>query len=150
MALIKELPIGQLRTQIGLILRDAWLVNGTLYNSEIWHGINKNTIKPLESIDQHLLRQLLGAHAKTPLEFLYLENGCMPLKYIMMSRRLIYLKEILSRPENELLSKVYFSQKNTPKQGDWCQIVSSDFDMLGVHMSDEVILSMEIKATKVT
>ena len=44
--------------------------------------------------------------------------------------------------------KLISPKKNTPKQGDWCQIVSSDFDMLGVHMSDEVILSMEIKSYK--
>lgn len=148
LAMIKELPIGQLRTKIGLILRDAWLVNGTLYNSEVWHGITRNTIRPLESVDQHLLRQLLGAHGKTPLEFLYLETGCIPLMYIIMSRRLIYLKEILSRPEDELIQRMYRSQKSRPKQGDWCEMVKSDFDMLRVHMSDEVIASMGTKSYK--
>lgn len=148
LAMIKELPIGQLRTKIGLILRDARLVKGTLYNSEVWHGITRNTIRPLESVDQHLLRQLLGAHGKTPLEFLYLETGCIPLMYIIMSRRLIYLKEILSRPEDELIQRMYRSQKSRPKQGDWCEMVKSDFDMLRVHMSDEVIASMGTKSYK--
>ena len=142
MALIKELPLGELRTQIGLILRDAWFVNGTLYNSEAWHGITKNTMKPLESVDQHLLRQLLGAHSKTPLEFLYLETGCTPLTYIVMSRRLIYLKEILSRPKEELISRIYHAQKATPKPGDWCKTVQEDFDVLQLQMTDEDISMM--------
>ena len=139
MALLKELPIGSLRTQIGLILRDAWFVNGTLYNSEAWHGMSTNTMKPLEAVDQYLLRQLLGAHAKTPLEFLYLETGCIPIKYILKSRRLMYLKEIVSRPEDELLVRVYRSQKKAPQPGDWCKLVETDLEVLGINMTDEDI-----------
>ena len=142
MALLKELPIGQLRTQIGLILRDAWFVNGTLHNSEAWHGITKNTLKPLEAVDHHLLRQLLGAHSKTPLEFLYLETGCMPITFTIMSRRLIYLKEILSRPKEELVSRIYHSQKKSLKPGDWCDLVKSDLNLLGIQMTDESISLM--------
>ena len=43
---------------------------------------------------------------------------------------------------------LFLTEEKKRKKGDWCQIVSSDFDMLGVHMSDEVILSMEIKSYK--
>ena len=148
MALIKELPIGQLRTQIGLILRDAWFVNGTLYNSEAWHGMNTNTMKPLESVDQHLLRQLLGAHAKTPLEFLYLETGCIPLKYILKSRRLIYLKEIVSRSDEELLLRVYQSQKKAPQPGDWCELAKTDMEVLRIIMTEEDIAKMSTGSYK--
>ena len=148
MSLIKELPIGQFRTQIGLMLRDAWLVNGTLFNSEAWHGISKDTMKPLESVDHHLLRQLLGAHVKTPTEFLYLETGCTPLAFIVKSRRLMYLKEIITRPEEELISRIYQSQKKAPKTGDWCQMVKDDLQVLGIHMSEEEIASMSTLSYK--
>ena len=37
----------------------------------------------LESVDEHLLRSLVKAHSKTPLEFLYLEAGEVPkVKYL--------------------------------------------------------------------
>ena len=148
MALLKELPIGQKRTQIGLMLRDAWLVNGTLYNSEAWHGICKNTMKPLEAVDQHLLRQLLGAHAKTPVEFLYLETGCMPLRFIVKSRRLNYHKEVVTRPKEELISRIYESQKKAPKTGDWSELVKDDLTVLHINMSDEAIASMSTLSYK--
>ena len=38
-ALLKDLPLGNLRTKVGLELRQAWLINGILYNSEVWHGL---------------------------------------------------------------------------------------------------------------
>ena len=53
------------------------------------------------TVDQHLLRQLLGAHAKTPLEFIYLETGCMPLKYI------ITRKKPASRPLSRLATFLF-------------------------------------------
>ena len=94
------------------------------------------------------MRQLLGAHAKTPLEFLYLETGCTPLKYILKSRRLIYLKEIVSRPEEELLFRVYKSQKKAPQPGDWCELVKTDSEVLGINMTDEDIARMSAGSYK--
>ena len=56
------------------------LLNGILYNSEAWHGVTKGHIKSLEAIDEALIRGILNAHRKTPLEFLYLEVGATPIK----------------------------------------------------------------------
>ena len=72
------------------MFRQAVLINGVLFYSEAWHAIKENEVKILESIDEHLLRSIVGAHAKTPLEFLYLETGTMPIRFIISSRRLLY------------------------------------------------------------
>ena len=44
---------------------------------------------------------------KTPKEALYLETGRLPLKYVVMQRRLMYLHDILSKSESDLIRKVY-------------------------------------------
>ena len=72
-ALLGDLPVGNLRVQIGLALRPAWLINGILFNSEVWHSTTTEQINQLVDIDKYLLRGLVGAHAKTPLEHIYLE-----------------------------------------------------------------------------
>ena len=63
------------------------LINGVLFNSEVWHGIDDNDVHALEGIDEHLLRSLVKAHAKTPMEFLYLETGAIPIRFLISSRR---------------------------------------------------------------
>ena len=73
------------------------LVNGTLFNSEAWHGMDEKDILLLEKVDEALLRGLLNAHSKVPLESLYLETGCIPNRYIIKSRRLSYLYNILQK-----------------------------------------------------
>ena len=89
LAIINEIPLGQYKMEIGLKLRQAMLLNGLLFNSEAWHDINDVEIKLLESVDEHLLRSLVGGHAKTPLEFLHLEAGAIPIHFILSCRRLI-------------------------------------------------------------
>ena len=71
--------------EIGLKLRKAMLINGILYNSEAWHNIREKDIKRLEEVDEHLLQTLVHGHAKTPIEFIYLETGSIPIRYIFGS-----------------------------------------------------------------
>ena len=87
-AFIKDLPLGSKRIQFGLELRQAWLVNGILVNSEVWHSVSNTQIENLMAIDKYLLRGLVGAHAKVPLEHLYLELAAFPLTYVISARRM--------------------------------------------------------------
>ena len=80
--------------------------NEILYNSEAWHGITKKQIKTLEKIYEELLRRILKIHSKTPKEFLYLETGSTPIKWILKQRRVNYLKHILALEDSEIVKKV--------------------------------------------
>ena len=95
-------------------LRQAMLLNGILYNSEAWHALSETEIKILETVDEHLLRSLVKGHSKTPIEFLYLEAGAIPIRYIISSRRLIYHQCILKRNDQELTKRIYSEQKRNP------------------------------------
>ena len=68
LAILEEIPLGQQKKVIGPELRQAMLLNGMLYNSEVWHSITENEIKMLEKVDEHLLRSLVKGHSKTPLK----------------------------------------------------------------------------------
>ena len=68
------------------------LLNGVLFNSEVWHSISEKEIRRLEEVDEHLLRCMVKAHAKTPLEFVYLETGAIPIRHVIACRRILYLQ----------------------------------------------------------
>ena len=78
-ALLGDLPVGNLRVQIGLTLMHAWLINGILFNSEAWHSITAEQLNQLVDIDKYLLRGLVGAHSKVPLEHIYLDLAVLPI-----------------------------------------------------------------------
>ena len=118
------------------------------FNCEAWHAIKEKDVKILESVDEHLLRCIVGAQAKTPLEFLYLESGVMPLRYIIASRRMMFQQTILKRNEDELTKKIYKAQKNNPIEGDFYNLVKADWEMMGEEMNEKYISTTSKDALK--
>ena len=145
---LKDIPIGNLRVQIGLELRKSWLINGIFYNSEVWYGLNDSDMANFVIIDQYLIRGLMNSHSKTPIEHLYLETAALPIKYIILSRRLIYLKEILDRPDTELVKKIYRCQQANPVPGDWSQLIAKDFQDINLNISENSIESLSVSEYK--
>ena len=143
-ALLRDIPLGSLRVQIGLELRKAWLVNGIIFNSEVWHSVTDSDIAPFVEIDKYLLKGLLTAHAKTPLEHIYLETAALPIPYIITTRRLIYLKHILDRSDTEVTNKIYRCQKANPSPGDWCNLVDQDFKDIELDITEDFIKTMPL------
>ena len=118
-------------------------INGVLYNSEVWQGLDSTDLTMLEKIDHQIMRVICNnAHSKTPIEFLYLETAANPLKYILSSRRIMYLQNILSRDKEELVKRVYEVQKNKPTQGDFICQVKEDFESISEPFDEEKIVSM--------
>ena len=130
-AIISEVPLGRYKLEIGLQLRQAMFLNGLLYNSEAWHSVTQEDVTALEKLDESLLRFLLGSHAKSPLEMLYLESGATPIKFVLTSRRMNFLHTILKREDEELTKRVLKAQITNPCPGDFIKLVEEDFKRLG-------------------
>ena len=126
-ALLNDMPFGKRKIEVGLILREAMFLNGVLFNSEAWHGLTSTQITKLENVDHQLLRFIISGHAKVPVEFLYLETGTIPLRLVISSRRLNYLKNIVDRNDKELVKRIYLTQMTNTTSGDWIELVRKDF-----------------------
>ena len=124
--------MGHWKVQAGLSLRQAMLLNGILFNSEAWQGPDTKNIIMLEKVDEALLRGILGAHPKIPLEALYLETRSIPIRFIVAST-------ILQRDKNEMIAKIYEAQKIKPSPGDFINLVKNDFDIIGLEMNEQEI-----------
>ena len=135
-AILSEFPFGNKKIQVGLMLREAMFLNGVLHSSEAWHGLTSTQIAQIELVDHQLMRTILGAHSKTPTEFLYLETGALPVKYVITSRRLNYLKHIHMQNDHELVKRVFQAQKDDPKKGDWWEMVKVDLEMYSVNENE--------------
>ena len=145
-ALLSEFPFGNKKIQVGLMLREAMFLNGVLHSCEAWHGLGMTHIAQIELVDHHLMRTILAAHSKTPIEFLYLETGALPAKYVITSRRLNYLKHIHMQSDHELIKRVYQAQRDDPKRGDWWELVKSDLE--GYDIDEDELKQMNKNMTR--
>ena len=148
LAILEEVPLGKYKMEIGLELRQAMLLNGVLFNSEAWHNVTEKEMKRLEEVDEYLLRSLVKGHAKTPLEFLYLESGAIPIRHIVASRRMVYLQTILKRDDSELTKRIYMSQKQSATVGDFYNLVKADYEEIEEVLDEDEIAASSVNAHK--
>ena len=143
LAITSEVPLAHWKIQAGLSLRQAMFINGILYNSEAWHSIEDKDLIPFEKADELLLRGLLNAHTKTPLEALYLETNSLPIRFILKIRRIMFLHNILQKNSSEMIRKIFEAQKQNPSPGDFCEIVKNDMSAIGLNISEKEISNMK-------
>ena len=114
-----------------------------LTNCEVWNTITQNEISQLEEVDKLLLRKILNVATSCPIEALYLELGCVPLRYIIQSRRVNYLHHLVTRSESEMLSQFFYTQWNYPaKKNEWTEKVREDLEDLGIEENLENMKKM--------
>ena len=147
-SMLEDIFFGPFHFMAGKMLRASLLINSILLNSEVWYGITKEDINELEVVDHSLLRKILQAPSCTPTPMLYLELGCIPIRYIIMSRRLMYLQYLLQEDENSLLNKFCIAQLENPVQGDWTNQVKKDINEVALDTSMEEIKMMSKETFK--
>ena len=131
-AILDDICFGPFHFEVAVILRNSLFLSSVLVNSEAWYDVTESDIEVLEQADENLLRKILEAPITTPKCMLYLETGCKPVRYIVMTRRLLFFHYILNEEENSLISRFYRSQANNPYQGDWCTTVMTNLEELEI------------------
>lgn len=139
MILLEEVCLGYHFFETSVLLRESLFLNSILVNIEVCYGLTNEDISNLEIVDKILMRKILEAHSKTPTEALYLELGCIPIRFVIMSRRINFLFYILNRPENDLVRNFFEVQQKYPTKNDWVIAVQKDLNELKIDLTFEDI-----------
>ena len=107
-----------------------------------WYCLSLVDIEQLESVDQALLKRILEVPSSTPKVSLYLEMGCLPIRFIIKSRRLMFLQYILQQKENSLILNFFKAQNKNPVRGDWSDQIKSDMKEINLQLTLEEIKSL--------
>ena len=122
--------------EVALTLRNSLFINGILTNMEASYGLKDSEIDQLEQMDEWLLCIFLEVPSSVPREMLYLELGLIPLRYIIMTRRLVFYHYILNEPADSLIHKFYQTQYAKSAKNDWCLTVKANLEMLKINLSE--------------
>ena len=148
MALLSEISLGCHYFEIALIMRESLFINGIFTNMEVAYDLTEAQITRLEEVDKILLRKILNAHSKTPRESLYLETGTIPLRYLIKSRRIMYLHHILTRKPDALLLQTFQAQNKFPVKGDWSLTVADNLNELDINLNYDTIKKLSKRTFK--
>ena len=73
---------------------------------------------------------------------LYLELGITPIRFIIMSRRLMFYHYILNEDSDSLLYKFYKLQARKPVKNDWCLTINENLNELKISLTEHQIQNM--------
>ena len=140
--ILDEMCLGPYFIEVALILRNSLFINGILTNLEASYGLNESEIQQLEQMDECLLRTILECPISVPKEMLYLEVGATPIRYIIMSRRLMFYHYIINQSSDSLIYKFYKTQSLNPVKNDWSITIQSNLNSLNIKKSESDIQKM--------
>ena len=141
--ILKEITFGRHYFDIALTLRNAKLINGMLSSIESLYGLTITHIEQLEKVDKFFFKKMFIAVSSTPIEAYYLETGALPLRFIVIARRLMFLWSILQKKEDELVRQVFNAQQLKPVKGNWWLQVVGDMKYLKINLNVLEISNMK-------
>ena len=127
-SLLKEISFGEHYFEMAVTFRQSMLINSILCNSEVLYGLNKTHIESLEAVDTYLWRNVFSSMVSTSIESYFIETNTIPIRYIVMARRLMYYWTILQKEENELVRKLFETQRLLSNKNYWALQLKSDLD----------------------
>ena len=143
---LTERPYGKHFFKAAKLMREGKLISGLLTNSESWINVTKKDIEDLEKPDICLLRKIMSKSGNPSKCFLQLELGIIPVKFVMMQKRMSFLYYILNESMDSIVNQVYITQKEDSRKGDFIQLTNEDRVTLNIEYEDDEIKSM-IKQT---
>ena len=93
---LSERPYGKYYFRAYQIMREGIMIGGLLNNAESWINITQKNIEDLEKTDLILQRKVLSVTGNPSRVFMMLELGIIPVRFVIMKKRLHFLHYILN------------------------------------------------------
>ena len=128
-------------------MRESMLIGSMLNNSESWINISKKGLENLEKPDTMLKRNILSTYGNPSKVFMYLELGILPVKFVIMEKRLNFLRYILKESMFFMIRQVFETHKTESVKGDFIDLIKKDMEELDIDFTEEEIQNKQIKNT---
>ena len=145
---LNDVFFGPYYFRAALLFRTSLLLNSILVNSESWYNITEADIQQLESVDNILHRRVLETPRSTPISIMHLELGTLPIRFVLIKRRVLFLHYILKQNKDDLLLKFFEAQARYPQKGDWVLQVLKDLKEINLEMTFDNIKIMSENSFK--
>ena len=126
MTILEDIPFGKNYFEVAKLFRNSLFLSSLLLNSEVWYGLSMKEIEIFEHLDLILLKRILETPKSTPNTGVYLELGCIPIRFIIKTRRVMFLHYLLQQDEKSVLYLFLQKQQECPNNGDWWLDVQQD------------------------
>ena len=146
MSMLQEVSFGPHYFQMAMLFRSSILLSSILCNAEVLYGVTKSHVEKLEQADRTFFRRLFEVPNCTTIEAFHLETSTIPIRYLLMKKRLNYYWDILQLDESELVKKVFNGQRTLSVKNDWFLQIQKDLEDCDINLIESEIRVMKQSA----
>ena len=136
---LHERPYGKHEFKAYKLMREGLLIGGMLTNIESWINITKLNIEKLEQPDTTLLKKVLSTEGNPCKAFMMLELGTIPVRFVVMQKRMQFLHYILQEHKDSMLRQVFDALKDDSRKGDFVELTNHDREDLDITLTNDEI-----------
>ena len=124
------------------LMREGLLLGGLLNNVESWININQKDLEALEKPDVISMRKVLSSSGNPCKTFMMLELGILPVKFVIMKKRLQFLHYILNENTTSMIRQVFSALEKDSRKGDFISLTNEDKINLDIELHNTEIQTM--------
>ena len=125
--------------EIVKLLRNSMFLSVLLGNCEIWPNVIKSDLKRLETCDKKFLAQIMGVSSKGSYSLMLLEGGLLPIRHVIIAKRLNYLYTLLKNEPSSLARQIFDQQCKSVQKQDWTSQIMEDLKEFEISLSFQEI-----------
>ena len=137
MQILESTYFGKFYYEVAMILRDSLFLSSILLNSEAWVNYKENDIRILEQCDELLLSRILDCDGKTSNTMKYLELGAIPIRFLIMKRKILFLQYISKQDKKSMIYNVLKAIQNEPMKNDFVTTCKKYIETLKMNITFE-------------
>ena len=141
-SILQEISFGQYFFEMAMLFRSSMLISSVLSSSEVLYGVKLKHTEILEKCDKLFFTQLFSVPQTCPYEAFFLETNALPIRYILIGRRLMYYWLLLNKPDDDLAKKIYQTQKQHRCKDDWVTEIEENLKLCEIRLSESEIKNM--------
>ena len=143
LSMLSEVSFGHHYFEMALMFRQSMLINSILCNIEVLYGVTKAHVERLESVDKNFMRRIFQAPISTPVESFFIEANVLPLRFVILGRRIMYYHTLLQKSDDELVKTVFATQQKFSVKNDWIIQLLDDLSQCDISLSESEIRNMK-------
>lgn len=145
---MRDTSFGMHTLGVFILLHNAILLPGMLFNSQAWSNLTDKNITTLTKLQLRYLKKAVKVRQAAANAFTFLEMGVLPLKYEIHRRQLAFLHHIISLSENDPVKKVWRYQTTLPEHGNWWSGVKDLLERYSIGYDEKEIAAMSKETYK--
>ena len=114
-----------------------------LCNVEVLYGLTEAHVDKLEAVDKTYMRRIFQAPISTPVESFFIEANVLPLRFVIIGRRIMYYHTLLQKSDDELVKTVFATQQQFSVKNDWIIQLLDDLSQCDIALSESEIRNMK-------